>query len=356
MSQPACAGPNQQRRLISLGLLSAGLLTLAPRPAGAVVSPADAVARLKERARELNIAALMVSQRGQLVLSHGDLNKPFLMHSMRKSMLSILVGIACAKDEMKLDATLADLGIDDEPRLTDVEKQATVRDLLEARSGVYIPAAAESEPMKARRPARGSHSPGTFWYYNNWDFNALGAIYEQLTGRSIFTAFSHYLARPLAFQDFDEYEHTYYQYEKGASRFPAYALALSARDLLKVGQLMLDGGRCKGASIVPTAWVEESTRPYSKTNFDGALAGYGYLWWVASSEASDLPALPSGTFSAAGAGGHYLTIIPPLGLVVVVRVNTYDADIKSAVYDPKVYTAFLHDVIGAAGHPPRLHK
>ena len=347
MGQTPGAGPDQRRRLVSLGLLSAGLLTLAPRAGTAAAAAVDAGAGLKARARELNIAALMVSRRGQLALSDGDLSKPFLMHSMRKSMLSILVGIACAKGEMKLDATLADLGVDDEPRLTEVEKRATVRDLLQARSGVYLPAAAESPPMKARRPARGSHPPGTFWYYNNWDFNALGAIYEQLTGRSVFTAFSHFLARPLEFQDFDEYEHTYYQYEKGASRFPAYALALSARDLLKVGQLMLDGGRWNGASIVPAAWVTESTRAYSRTNFEGALAGYGYLWWVASSDASEPPALPPGTFSAAGAGGHYLTIVPPLGLVVVVRVDTFDAEVKSAVYDPKVYTAFLHDVTAA---------
>jgi hypothetical protein len=32
--------------------------------------------------------------------------------------------------------------------------------------------------MAARRPPRFSHKPGTFWYYNNWDFNSLGAIYE----------------------------------------------------------------------------------------------------------------------------------------------------------------------------------
>lgn len=127
MGQTPGAGPDQRRRLVSLGLLSAGLLTLAPRAGTAAAAAVDAGAGLKARARELNIAALMVSRRGQLALSDGDLSKPFLMHSMRKSMLSILVGIACAKGEMKLDATLADLGVDDEPRLTEVEKRATVR-------------------------------------------------------------------------------------------------------------------------------------------------------------------------------------------------------------------------------------
>ena len=30
---------------------------------------------------------------------------------------------------------------------------------------------------------RSSHPPGTFWYYNNWDFNALGTIFEKATGK-----------------------------------------------------------------------------------------------------------------------------------------------------------------------------
>lgn len=42
--------------------------------------------------------------------------------------------------------------------------------------------------MKDARPPRGSHPPGTFWYYNNWDFNVLGTIFIQLTGEDIFQA------------------------------------------------------------------------------------------------------------------------------------------------------------------------
>src|SRR5262249_5297964 len=79
--------------------------------------------------------------------------------------------------------------IDDKPpALTDGEKQATVRDLLMARSGVYHEAAAENDHMKQVRPERGSHRHGTFWYYNNWDFNVLGTIYRQRTSGDIFGA------------------------------------------------------------------------------------------------------------------------------------------------------------------------
>ncbi|GAJ08662.1 unnamed protein product, partial [marine sediment metagenome] len=47
-----------------------------------------------------------------------------------------------------LDKNLDELGIDDiPPGLTSIEKQATVRDLLMSRSGVYHEAAAEAQVM-----------------------------------------------------------------------------------------------------------------------------------------------------------------------------------------------------------------
>ncbi len=83
--------------------------------------------------------------------------------------------------------TWKELGIDDvAPGLTPAEKKATVADLLASRSSVYHPALGEVATMKQVRPRPGSHPPGTFWYYNNRDFNALGTIFEQETGTRIF--------------------------------------------------------------------------------------------------------------------------------------------------------------------------
>jgi CubicO group peptidase (beta-lactamase class C family) len=84
--------------------------------------------------------------------------------SVRKSLLSALIGNAVARGEIDLKATIGNLGIDDnEPSLTAEEKTATVRDLLKARSGVYHAALFETPSMAAQRPPRHSHPPGTFW-------------------------------------------------------------------------------------------------------------------------------------------------------------------------------------------------
>src|SRR4029079_8257023 len=110
---------------------------------------------------------------------------------------------AVAEGKIDTARTLAELGIDEKSTpLTTEERQARVLDLLLARSGVYLPAAAEIDAMRDARPKRGSHPPGTFWYYNNWDFNVLGTIFRQATGEDLFQAFDRRIAKPIGMQDY----------------------------------------------------------------------------------------------------------------------------------------------------------
>jgi CubicO group peptidase (beta-lactamase class C family) len=209
---------------------------------------------------------------------------------------------------------MADLGIDDSPpSLTEEEKQATVRELLEARSGVYHGANYETAQMAAARPPRGSHPHGTFWYYNNWDFNALGGIYEQATGTKVFLAFQQEIARPIGMQDFDPRNSRYVN--DGHSNFSAYVFHASARDLARFGLLYLHRGLWRDRQIVPAAWVDDSTTPWSTTQ---SHSGYGYLWWTTLPDQSvGAMHLPAGSYFAAGNGGQYVFVIPTRDLVVV---------------------------------------
>jgi CubicO group peptidase (beta-lactamase class C family) len=147
---------------------------------------------------------------------------------------------------------MEELGIDDnEPSLTPVEKQATVGDLIKARSGIYHPALGESPGMKAKRPKRHSHAPGTFWYYNNWDFNAFGTIFEQETCTKIFEEFDRRIAKPLQMEDFKVDDCRYltsddYLSYRGAGELsihPYYLFRMSTRDLARFGLLFLHQGR-----------------------------------------------------------------------------------------------------------------
>jgi len=78
-----------------------------------------------------------------------------------------------------------------------LERTATIRDLLMARSGVYHRAANEGD-ASALAPPRGSVKPGSYFLYNTWDFNALGTIHERETGRDFYKAFEGDIAHPIA--------------------------------------------------------------------------------------------------------------------------------------------------------------
>lgn len=272
-----------------------------------------------EHSRGLSTAAVMLVVNGKVLDEWGRTQDRFNIHSIRKSVLSGLIGIAVEEGKMRLDATLGELGIDDnEPALTAAEKRATVGDLLKSRSGVYHAALYETPAMAAARPARGSHAPGSFWYYNNWDFNALNTIYEAQAGTGFYTAFAARLAQPLQMQDWRAQDGEYFKGKQ--SVHAAYPMRMSARDLARLGLLYLRGGQWNGKQLIPAEWIRQSLQPYSNTGADG---GYGYMWWV-EVQGRHLPAMrvPAGTFSAQGYGGHLVVVVPAYDLVVVHRVDT----------------------------------
>jgi CubicO group peptidase (beta-lactamase class C family) len=255
---------------------------------------------------------------GRVFFEYGDLEVLSYLASVRKSVLSMLYGNYVASGAIRLDRTLAELGIDDHQGLSEAEKRATVRDLLSARSGVYHPAANTGDNL-ASAPPRGSQEPGAYYLYSNWDFNALGTIFEQATGRNIYDALETDLARPIGMEDFDRSA----QQKTGdlsLSMHPAYHMHLSTRDMARLGYLMLREGNWNGTQVVPRAWVRESTRlvtPRAEMNPQSrrdSQFGYSYLWWV-----FDDPTLGPeyrGAYVAHGAVGQHILVLPALDLVV----------------------------------------
>lgn len=300
----------------------------------AMASPADrgwrpeGLEAARRRAEEIGSAAVMIVHDGEVVAQWGDVARRYKTHSIRKSLISALVGLHVDDGTIPLGSTIGELGIDDKEGLAPREKAAKVLDLVMARSGVYHPAGFETDYMRNLKPARHAHGPGTWWCYNNWDFNALGTIFEKVTGRGIFDEFRDRIAAPLGMQDF-RYDDTrrdgeYAEFAESIHR--AYPFRLSTRDLARFGLLYLRGGRWRGDRVIPEKWVRMSVRPYSHAGERGA---YGYMWWVARGDIHfPQMAVPEGTYSARGAGGHYLVVIPSMDLVVVHRADTDVPDRK----------------------------
>lgn len=298
---------------------------------------APALADAQQFSEGIGSAAVMVTFGGAVLTHWGQIERRFYCHSVRKSILSALYGQPVAQGAVDLQETLASIGIDDDPPLTEIEKSARVADLLKSRSGIYLPAAYEDEKARNSRPARGSHEPGSHWHYNNWDFNVLATIFNRKTGGDVFEAFHHRLATPLQMQDFEPH-HGHYHFEPGSSIHPAYPFRMSARDLARFGLLYLREGKWNDVQIVPRSWVLESTRAHSES----PDYGYGYMWWTEGGRRRQL-----GTYFANGVG-HRLYIIPRAQLVIVHRSDTY---LGGPVSDANIRT-LVDKILNARSGPP----
>ena len=262
--------------------------------------------------------SLMAVAGGRVIFEYGNLDTLSYLASVRKSILAMLFGNYVASGKVNLDRTLAELNFDDVGGLLPSEREATIRDLLTARSGVYHAASNAGDDL-ASAPSRGSRPHGTYQLYSNWDFNAVGAIFEQETGRDIYDALGTDLAIPIGMQDWERDAQ-----RKGGdttrSRYLAYHMNLSTRDMARIGYLMLREGSWAGRQLVPRDWVHEITRavtPVHEMNperyRDGPF-GYGYLWWIWDGRWNTGPYKDG--YSGLGAIGQHITVLPELDLVV----------------------------------------
>jgi CubicO group peptidase (beta-lactamase class C family) len=286
-----------------------------PAEAGYSAAGLEAVT---EYLKTLATSACMAVVGGRVLYEYGDLAQLSYLASCRKSILAMLYGKYVMDGTIRLPTTLEDLGIDDIGGLLPVERTATINHLITATSGIYHPAS-NSGDSTAFAPERGSQQPGSYFLYNNWDFNCAGYIFELLTHQVIYDALERDLALPIGMQDFDRLE----QRKSGdlkRSRYPAYHIWLSTRDMARIGYLMLRQGEWRGRQVIPGHWVKVITRaktPVEDMNPEGyrdGPFGYGYMWWVWDGPQAE--GAFKGGYTARGAYGQYITILPALDMVV----------------------------------------
>lgn len=295
-------------------LINRGAVGTNPIPlAESMLSPKETAIIRKYIEDEANPIDGFIALRGEKILmEYGAVDTPINLASARKSVVSLLFGIAFDRKLIDLNQTLAELGIDESRTpLTERERRATVAHLLQSRSGIYLQSGAETVEIKDGRPARGQFAPGEHYFYNNWDFNVLGAIFEKKTGLTIGEALDTWLSIPLGMQDFSR-EHVLYDRRGSDSDFRTYRIHMSARDLARLGALVAQGGVWNQNRIISSEWIDRSTTAYSavKSPF---YDGFGYSWWL-NSEFQ--------TVHADGWGGQYLLVDREHDLTLVTRRDT----------------------------------
>jgi CubicO group peptidase (beta-lactamase class C family) len=119
-------------------------------------------------------------------------------------------------------------------------------------------------------------------------------------------------------------------------------LRLRPRDMAKIGQLVLAGGRWNDHQVVPKAWIDASMTPRLDAT---GLYFYGYLWWLGRSLFNGREVHWAG---ALGRGGQSIRIVPELDLVVVVTAGYYQD------YSPQAFqvqSGVFRDVLRAISPP-----
>lgn len=304
--------------LIVVSLTLAVALSLLPSLAGgdrttpgqAGVTLDDAVKAAGELPR---LNSLLVSRHGTLLVEQyfngARATRPANVKSVSKSIISALVGIAIERRQLAgvrepIASFFPDLQKVADPR----KQQITIEDLLTMRSGLESTSSrnygawvlsrnwvqfALNRPMLA--------NPGTVMEYSTGNTHLLSAILTRATGTSTWQFAQKALADPLGF--------TLPQWPRDPQGiyFGGNDMLLTPRQMVAFGTIYLNHGRVGGVQVVPSAWVDASLVPRSRSHWSGQEYGYG--WWI-----RDIAGHRS--FHAWGYGGQFIFVVPDLDLVV----------------------------------------
>ena len=151
---------------------------------------------------------------------------------------------------------------------------------------------------------------GQEFFYNTGALTLLSAIIRKAAGRPLDEFARATLFEPLGINAV-EWSRVRGDTDAGGG------LRLRPRDMAKIGELVLAGGRWNDRQIISKTWIETSTAPKLKAT-DGQY--YGYLWWLGDSRLNGREVQWVG---ALGRGGQSIRIVPELDIVVVVTAGYY---------------------------------
>jgi CubicO group peptidase (beta-lactamase class C family) len=252
---------------------------------------------------------------------------PYNIKSASKSIISLLTGIAVDKGQVSVDETLGDYFPDYfKANPNTIKESITIQNLLSMQSGLettsfynYGAWVISDDWVEFQLDQPLKEEPGGRMVYSTGTSHLLSVIITKATGMSTKDFAEKHLFRPLNIRigGWDRDPKGYYM---GGNN-----LAMKPADLLKIGQMMLNGGVYDGKQIVSKEWVKDSFKSYTRSNFNPY--NYGYMWWNRNVAGYK-------TFFAWGFGGQYIFILPELSSVVVVTNSLENATQRRSYKEP----------------------
>lgn len=281
-----------------------------------------------------NIAGIVVVKKGvfsyENYFNDHTVDDTIHIASVTKSVMSALIGIALDKGYIKsIDQNVLDYFPDYILKRGEKTIQhITIGNLLtmtapyKYRSEPFTKVYSSGDWTKAALDLLGGKRGIGEFNYSTIGAQILSGILTDATGQSVLEFATTNLFAPLAIKapHYTEIQNKddYLAFLKGRNasgwvvdpegvNTAGWGLALTARDMAKIGQLYCNNGLWDGKQIVSSKWIKESTRESSRW---GELP-YGYMWWIV-----------CGTecmcYAALGDGGNVIYVNPEKNMVVAI--------------------------------------
>ena len=285
-----------------------------------------------DNAPQINIQGVIVIQEGRAVYeTYPNKYATDTLHDIRsatKSIVGLLVGIAIDQGKLRLDDTLLSFFPEytSGKEIDERKKRITIDHLLTMASGL------DANSEDSNSPGNEDHlyeaedwlqfsldipmaaEPGSQWAYASMNSFLLGVVVGRATGQEFEDFAQTYLFDPLGIKD-SRWTYTPKGYVVAQGNF-----YIAARDMARIGQLVLNNGCWDGQQVISKEWIQASFAPRFPTNWPN-YDTYGYQWYkhTMSLNGQDYPYV-----FASGNGGQKLYIVPDKDLVVVTFTTAYN--------------------------------
>lgn len=325
------------RRAVLSGL---GAMVATSRLATPALAQADPWADVAAAARALPpLHSILVARNGETVLAEGfrgpGLDGLANVKSVSKSLVALLLGAAIDRGVVpSVEATLGEVapglipsGADPRVAAITLEDLVTLRAGLERTSGESYGAWVSSPDWVADALGRPFVAePGGRMLYSTGSVHVLGAALAEASGETLLTLARDWLGRPLGI-DIAPWTRAPEGYYLGGNE-----MALTPRAMLRVGEMVRQGGVWEGAQVISRDWIEASVRPVTRSPYSGL--SYGYGWFLGDTNAGPMAL-------ARGYGGQVIAATPGGAMSVAItsdptlpaRSEGYFGDLLALVTD-----------------------
>lgn len=278
--------------------------------------------------------------------------------SITKSIISALIGIAIEKGYIKsIDQKVLDFF----PDYTVVSGEKTIQNVtIKNMLTMTVPYKYKTEPYEkfftSTNPIKdaldllgGEGHIGDFLYTAIGGTHILSGVLVKATGQPVRDFAVENLFSPLGINVahnvvlHNKEEHMVIMNDKNTSGWAvdyqgintaSWGLFLTPKDMVKIGQLYLNGGMWDDNQIISTEWIAESTTEHSRWQLPNLP--YGYLWWIIDDKEH--------IYAAMGDGGNVIYVNANKKMVISIA-SLFVPDAKDRIEFIREYIEPMFEIV-----------